>query len=157
MRGVAVGVYLHRSWHTDRLCLHVVTEHGHISRGLIGVVCDELKIHLLILPYLDCRGQVVAREDTPVSVAQQRTDERLVTSGFQDVKVDTFGLDCKVVRGIHFRNHLDCMPPGCKGTQREVKVAVGDAGLGYGLCVLLLAVHIEGHDLCSCTRNGERY
>ena len=73
------------------------------------------------------------------------------------VHVDAVRAQCKRRAGIHLRHHLQGVPAVGKTAHGEVETTVGGAASCHGLCVLLLAIHIERHHLGARTAHAERY
>ena len=84
-------------------------------------------------------------------------DVRRIRATAQDIEVDALGAERECRARLHLSHHLQRVPSLVETGHREVEAAVGGARTCHGLCVTLLAVHVEGDHLVARSADGERY
>ena len=97
---------------------------------------------------------MVAREDAPVLELVLRTDQGCTAATLEDVEIDTVTAQGELFGSLHLGHHLHGVTAYRQAAHREVEAAVGRTAACHGDSVLLLAVHIERHDLGTRTAHG---
>ena len=106
---------------------------------------------------LDGWREVGVGEDGAVIGNDPRADVWRIRATAQDIEVDALGAERECRARLHLSHHLQRVPSLVETGHREVEAAVGGARACHGLCVTLLAVHIEGDHLVARSADGERY